>query len=78
VRLEDRRSHLGDVLHIATPELRRLIITERRRFIVIQLRGQHLAEYLRYYNFERAHTGMRDRGLTPAAVVYGAGKTRPK
>jgi transposase InsO family protein len=37
-----------------------------------------LAEYLRYYNFERAHTGMRNRGLTPAAVVYGARKTRPK
>jgi transposase InsO family protein len=37
-----------------------------------------LVEYLDYYNFERAHTGIHNRGLTPAALVYGARKMRPK
>jgi transposase InsO family protein len=37
-----------------------------------------LVEYLDYYNFERAHTGIHNRGLTPAALVHGARKMRPK
>lgn len=37
-----------------------------------------LDAYLRYYNFERAHTGFRNRGQTPAAIVYGARKMRPR
>lgn len=37
-----------------------------------------LVQYLSYYNFDRGHTGDRNRGLTPAAVVYGARKMRPK
>jgi hypothetical protein len=37
-----------------------------------------LVQYLDYYNFERAHTGLRSGGLTPAALVYGARKMRPR
>ncbi len=37
-----------------------------------------LDAYLRYYNFERGHTGFRNRGQTPAAIVYGARKMRPR
>jgi len=37
-----------------------------------------LRQYLGYYNFDRAHTGVRNRGLVPAALVYGARKTRPR
>jgi transposase InsO family protein len=37
-----------------------------------------LAQYLDYYNLKRAHTRMRNRGLTPAALAYGARKMRPK
>lgn len=37
-----------------------------------------LVDYLDYYNFERAHTGLRSHGLTPAALVYGARKMRPR
>ena len=37
-----------------------------------------LDAYLHYYNFERAHTGFRSRGRTPAAIVYGARKMRPR
>jgi hypothetical protein len=33
-----------------------------------------LADYLRYYNFERAHTGRLTRGRIPADIVYGAQK----
>jgi len=34
--------------------------------------------YLNYYNFERAHTGRRNDGRTPADLVYGARKMRPR
>ena len=37
-----------------------------------------LANYLGYYNFERAHTGQRNNGRTPAELVYGARKMRPR
>ena len=38
---------------------------------------QHdLADYLRYYNFDRAHTGRLTKGRIPAEIVYGARKTR--
>ena len=37
-----------------------------------------LGQYLRYYNFERAHTGRRNAGRTPAELVYGARKMRPR
>jgi transposase InsO family protein len=37
-----------------------------------------LADYLGYYNYERAHTGRRSDGKTPAELVYGARKMRPR
>ena len=37
-----------------------------------------LEQYLRYYNFERAHTGERSHGRTPAELVIGARKVAPK
>ena len=37
-----------------------------------------LDQYLDYYNFERAHTGRRNRGRPPAELVYGARKVRPR
>ena len=33
-----------------------------------------LADYLRYYNCDRAHTGRLTRGQIPADIVYGARK----
>lgn len=35
-----------------------------------------LKQYLRYYNFERSHTGRNSAGRTPAELVYGARKMR--
>lgn len=37
-----------------------------------------LESYLTYYNRERAHTGRRNAGKTPAELVYGARKMRPR
>jgi transposase InsO family protein len=37
-----------------------------------------LVDYLSYYNFERAHTGLHNAGATPAQLVYGARKIRPR
>ncbi len=37
-----------------------------------------LESYLKYYNFERAHTGRRNVGRPPAELVYGARKMRPR
>ncbi len=39
---------------------------------------EDLADYVRFYNFERAHTGRHTAGRTPAEVVYGARKVRPR
>jgi transposase InsO family protein len=36
-----------------------------------------LDEYLRTYNFDRAHTGRLTKGRVPADIVFGARKTRP-
>jgi transposase InsO family protein len=35
-----------------------------------------LDEYLRYFNFDRAHTGRLTRGRVPGDIVFGARKTR--
>jgi transposase InsO family protein len=35
-----------------------------------------LADYLDYYNFDRAHTGRLTKGRVPAEIVYGARKMR--
>jgi transposase InsO family protein len=37
-----------------------------------------LVQYLRHYNFDRAHTGRHSAGRTPAQLVYGARKMRPR
>ena len=37
-----------------------------------------LKAYLGYYNHERAHTGRHNQGRTPAQIVYGSRKTRPR
>lgn len=46
------------------------------RYLQVALGGlrRDLADYLRYYNFERAHTGRLTRGRVPAEIVYGARK----
>lgn len=41
------------------------------------LRGD-LDSYLAYYKRDRVHTGRRNAGKTPAELVYGARKTRPR
>ena len=35
-----------------------------------------LVDYLRYYNFDRAHTGRLTKGRVPGEIVYGANKMR--
>jgi transposase InsO family protein len=37
---------------------------------------QDLDEFLRYYNFDRAHTGRLTKGRVPGDIVFGARKTR--
>ena len=37
-----------------------------------------LVRYLRFYNFERAHTGRHNNGRTPAQIVFGSRKTRSR
>jgi transposase InsO family protein len=37
-----------------------------------------LEQYLRYYNFDRAHTGRLTKGRIPGEIVYGARKLRPR
>jgi transposase InsO family protein len=37
-----------------------------------------LKQYLRYYNFDRAHTGRLTKGRVPGEIVYGARKLRPR
>jgi transposase len=46
------------------------------RYLHIRFQGlrRELADYLRYYNFDRAHTGRLTRGRIPADLVYAARK----
>jgi transposase InsO family protein len=46
------------------------------RYLQVRFGGlqRELAEYLRYYNLDRAHTGRLTRGRTPGEIVYGAPK----
>ena len=37
-----------------------------------------LEAYTTYYNWHRGHTGRNNRGRTPASIVYGANKMRPR
>jgi transposase InsO family protein len=50
------------------------------RYLQVRFQGlcRDLADYLRYYNFERAHTGRLTRGRIPADIVYGARKMEPR
>jgi transposase InsO family protein len=50
------------------------------RFIHLRFEGlrRELAEYLRFYNFDRAHTGRLTRGRIPGEIVYGARKMEPR
>ena len=50
------------------------------RFLQVRYGGlkRHLDSYLRYYNFERAHTGRLTRGRAPADLVYAAAKMTPR
>ena len=38
--------------------------------------AKDLEEYLRYFNFDRAHTGRLTKGRVPGDIVFGARKTR--
>lgn len=46
------------------------------RYLQVRFHGlrRDLADYLRYYNLDRAHTGRLTRGRAPADIVYGAPK----
>src|SRR6266487_1599454 len=62
-------------------ELQRTILEECwrpafARYLQARLLGlrRDLADYLRFYNCERAHTGRLTRGRVPAEIVYGARK----
>jgi len=46
------------------------------RYLQVRFQGlrRDLADYLRYYNSERAHTGRLTHGRMPADIVYGARK----
>jgi hypothetical protein len=46
------------------------------RYLQVRFEGlkRELADYLSYYNTDRAHTGRLTRGRTPAEIVYGARK----
>lgn len=37
-----------------------------------------LADYLELFNYERVHDGRYTKGRTPAELVYGARKMRPR
>jgi transposase InsO family protein len=46
------------------------------RYLHLRFRGleRELAQSLRFYNFERSHTGRTTKGAVPADLVYGAEK----
>jgi transposase InsO family protein len=46
------------------------------RYLLVRFEGlkRELAAYLRYYNFDRVHTGRLTRGRIPGDIVYGAQK----
>jgi transposase InsO family protein len=50
------------------------------RYLQVRLQGlkHELADYLNYYNRDRAHTGRLTRGRTPAEIVYGARKMQAR
>ena len=50
------------------------------RYVQVRFTGlkRDLERYLRFYNFERAHTGRLSRGRIPAEIVYGAPKVKAR
>jgi hypothetical protein len=44
--------------------------------LVLTALQRDLVDYLRYYNFDRAHTGRLTKGRVPGEIVYGANKMR--
>ena len=50
------------------------------RYLQVRFQGlrRDLADYLRYYNLERAHTGRLTRGRIPADIVYPGNKVKPR
>lgn len=50
------------------------------RFLYLRYRGlqRELDAYLRFYNYERVHTGRLTQGAVPAELVYGARKMEPR
>ena len=50
------------------------------RYLHVRFTGlkRDLEQYIRYYDFDRAHTGRLTRGRIPAEIVYGARKVRTR
>lgn len=50
------------------------------RFLQVRFMGlrRQLADYIDFYNHQRAHTGRISAGRTPAEIVYGARKMEPR
>jgi transposase InsO family protein len=50
------------------------------RYLHVRFTGlkRDLQRYLRYYDFDRVHTGRLTRGRIPAEIVYGARKVRTR
>lgn len=50
------------------------------RYLQVRFTGlkRDLERYLRFYNFERAHTGRLTRGRIPAEIVYGSRKVKAR
>lgn len=50
------------------------------RYLYVRFTGlkRDLEQYLRYYDFERAHNGRLTRGRIPAEIVYGARKVKAR
>ena len=50
------------------------------RYLQVRFHGlkRELADYLAYYNNDRAHTGRLTKGRIPADIVYGARKMEPR
>ena len=50
------------------------------RYLHVRFTGlkRDLDAYLRYYDYERAHTGRLTRGRIPSEIVYGARKVRTR
>jgi transposase InsO family protein len=87
-RLEARHSfiHAGrPQTNGAVESLHRTILEECwrpsfARYLHVRFTGlkRDLDQYLRYYNFDRAHTGRLTRGRIPAEIVYGARKVKAR